>query len=82
MIEVITVAPSHGAWIVERRARTNPQTFRSGATARAAARQLGEAIARGGQPAEIQVFLRDGSLAERFICPAARSPDPSGSRGG
>jgi len=70
MTEVITVAPSHGAWIVEGRAKTSPQTFRSGATAEAAARQLGAAIARGGEAAEIQIFLRDGSLAERFVCPA------------
>jgi hypothetical protein len=70
MTEVITVAPSHGAWIVERGTKTNPQTFRSGATAEAAARQMGDAIARGGQSAEIQIFLRDGQLAERFVCPA------------
>jgi hypothetical protein len=72
MTEVITVAPSYGAWIVERRAKARPQSFLSGATAEAAARQLGEALARGGQAAEIQILLRDGRLAERFICPAAR----------
>ena len=71
MIEVITVAPSHGAWIVERRTQSAAQCFRSGATAEAAARQLGDALARGGQSAEIQIFLRDGSLAERFLCLAA-----------
>jgi hypothetical protein len=70
MTEVITVAPSHGAWIVERGATIKPQTFRSGATAEAAARQMGDAIARGGQTAEIQIFLRDGRLAERHVCPA------------
>jgi len=75
MTEVITVAPSHGAWIVERRAKHNPQSFRSGATAEAAARQLGDAIARGGEAVEIQIYLRDGALADRFVCPAAR---PSG----
>jgi len=72
MTEVITVAPSHGAWIVERAATHNLQTFLSGATAEAAARQLGEAIARGGEPAEIQIFLRSGELADRFVCPAVR----------
>jgi hypothetical protein len=74
MTEVITVAPSQGAWIVERLAKSSPQVFRSGATAQAAARQLGDAIARGGQAAEIQIFLRDGSLAERFLCPAVTAP--------
>jgi hypothetical protein len=71
MTEVITVAPSHGAWIVKRRTAKTPQVFRNGVTAEAAARQLGDAIARGGEAAEIQVFLGDGSLAERFLCPAA-----------
>ncbi len=74
MTEVITVAPSRGAWIVEQRTRNSPQTFLSGATAQAAARQLGDAIARGGQRAEIQILMRDGSLAERFVCPARMSP--------
>jgi hypothetical protein len=78
MTELITVAPSHGAWIVERRAKTGPQVFRSGATAEAAARQLGAAIASGGEAAEIQVFLRDGTLADRFLCPAASRPKPAG----
>jgi hypothetical protein len=77
MTEVITVAPSHGAWIVERTATHNPQIFRNGATAEAAARQLGDAIARGGQSAEIQIFLRSGELAGRVICPAAGAPKPS-----
>jgi len=72
MTEVITVAPSHGAWIVGRGAKSGPQVFRSGATAQAAARQLGEAIASGGEAAEVHIFLRDGSLAERLLCPAAR----------
>jgi hypothetical protein len=74
MTEVITVAPSHGAWVVGRGATTKPQTFRSGATAEAAARQMGDAIARGGQSAEIQIFLRDGRMAERFVCPAVDPP--------
>ena len=74
MTEVITVAHSHGAWVVGRGAATKPQTFRSGATAEAAARQMGDAIARGGQSAEIQIFLRDGRMAERFVCPAADPP--------
>lgn len=69
MTQVITVAPSHGAWTVGR-GGSGPQVFRSGATAEAAARQLGDAIARGGEAAEIQIFLRDGTLAERLVCPA------------
>lgn len=70
-VELITVKPSLGGWRVACEARAHSQSFQSGATAEAAARQLGEAIARGGRPAEIQIFLRDGSLAGRFACAPA-----------
>jgi len=76
MTEVITVAPSHGAWIVGRGAGGKSQTFLSGATAEAAARQMGDAIARGGQSAEVHIFLREGQLAERFVCEAATDLRP------
>ena len=73
MTEVITVAPSQGAWVVGR-GGSGPQIFRSSVTAEAAARQLGDAIAQGGEAAEIQIFLRDGALADRFVCPARLKP--------
>lgn len=71
-VELITVMPTFGGWRVACEGRTHHQSFQSGATAEAAARQLGEAIARGGQPAEIHIFLRDGSLAGRFVCAPAQ----------
>jgi hypothetical protein len=45
--------------------------FRSGAKAEAAARDLGGAFAQRGAAAEIHIYLRDGSLAGRFVCPPA-----------
>ena len=71
-IELITVRPMPGGWRVHRDPKGHRQSFQSGATAEAAARQLGDAIARGGQAAEIRIFLRDGSLAGRFACAPAR----------
>jgi hypothetical protein len=71
-LEMITVRPTPGGWLVACEARTHAQSFASGATAEAAARQLGDAIARGGHAAEIRIFLRDGSLAGRFACAPAR----------
>ena len=62
MIEVITVAPEQDGWTVAHEG-DREQRFQSGATA--------EAIARGGRPAEVRIFLRDGSLAGRFLCPPA-----------
>ena len=67
-IELITVRPTLGGWRVACDGVGHGQSFQSGATAEAAARQLGAAIARGGQAAEIRIFLRDGSLAGRFVC--------------
>ena len=69
-LELITVTPTPGGWLVAREGTAHRQSFQSGATAEAAARQLGAAIARGGRAAEIQIFLRDGSLAGRFACAA------------
>jgi hypothetical protein len=71
-IELIIVRPTPNGWCVARDGFGHGQSFQSGATAEAAARQLGAAIARGGQAAEIRIFLRDGSLAGRFACAAAR----------
>ena len=71
-IELITVRPTPNGWCVARDGVSHGQSFQSGATAEAAARQMGAAIARGGQAAEIRIFLRDGSLAGRFACAAAR----------
>jgi hypothetical protein len=70
MIEVITVAPEQDGWTVAH-AGEGPQRFQSGATAEAIAKQLGQAIARDGRSAEVRIFLRDGSLAGRFVCPPA-----------
>ena len=42
--------------------------FRSGAKAEAAARQLAEALAAGGEAVEIHIQLRDGASAARFLC--------------
>ncbi len=70
-IELIIVKPTPNGWCVARDGVPHGQSFQSGATAEAAARQLGAAIARGGQAAEIHIFLRDGSLAGRFACVAS-----------
>jgi len=49
-IELITVKPGAGGWRVACDALGHHQAFASGATAEAAARQLGAGIAGGGNP--------------------------------
>jgi hypothetical protein len=72
-MEVITVSPSQGQWTVHRQGQPHRQTYLSGATAEAAARQLGAALARHGVDSEIRIFLRDGSLAGVVRCPAVEA---------
>jgi len=68
MIETICVEPLAGGWAVRQGAVENPQLFISGAKAEDAAMRLGASLAKAGEATEIRVYLRDGSLAGRFVC--------------
>ena len=69
MVQTITVAPSAKGWAVKAEAFDSEMFFRSGACAEAAARSLGTKIATTGAPVQIQIFLRDGTLGGRYVCP-------------
>jgi hypothetical protein len=71
MVSVIVVEPFAQGWAVRQPSVNNSQVFVSGAKAEDAAKRLGARLARAGLPAEIQVYLRNGALAGRFICAAA-----------
>ncbi len=66
MAQLVVVAPIEGQWRVQRGA-SEPWMFESQAQAEWAARGLGEALAEGGEAAEIHVLRADGSLAGRFV---------------
>ena len=68
MVQAITVAPSANGWKVTSDFFKSEMFFRSGARAEAAARRLASRIAAIGEAVEIRIFLRDGSLAGRFVC--------------
>ena len=70
MVHVITVAATEGGWAVRHDVAANAMLFTSGAKAERAARKRGVTLAQSGAPTEIQIFLRDGSLGGRFLCPA------------
>jgi hypothetical protein len=70
MIRLISVAPIGEGWTVKSEPFDNEMMFFSGAKAESAAQRLGRTIAKGGETAEIRIFLRDGALAARFVCPA------------
>jgi len=68
MVHTVSVIPVSGGWAVSARAIAAPMVFFSGAKAEAAARRLAETLAHRGETAEIRIFLRDGSMAGRFVC--------------
>ena len=70
MVRVIIVEPLAHGWAVRQPQVDNSQVFASGAKAEDAARRLGARLARAGETTEIRVYLRDGALGGRFLCPA------------
>jgi hypothetical protein len=67
MTFVISVRAIDDGWRVQGDTLENGMLFLSGAEAEGAARTLAERYAEVGQFTEIQVFLRDGSLAGRYV---------------
>lgn len=71
MAHVIRVEPLADGWAVRHGDTDNPQVFMSGAKAETAALSLGARLADAGDAAEVQIILRDGRVAGRFVCRAA-----------
>jgi hypothetical protein len=57
--------------MVEFSGAVNAQVFASGERAERSARDLAQRLAEAGAPAQITVYLRDGSVGGRFVtaCP-------------
>jgi hypothetical protein len=71
-MEAIRVRPGvEGRWILEVDGIANPQHFRTGAQAEMAAKELAGRLSDVGQGSEIVIFLRDGTVAGRFVGPPA-----------
>ncbi len=71
MSHMISVEPLADGWAVRHGDIENPQVFTSGAKAETAARNLGARLADAGDAAEVQIILRDGSVAGRIVCRAS-----------
>lgn len=73
---MIRVMPISEGWTIRCTARVRDVLFWSGAAAEAAAHSLAAAIAKTGDTAVIEIFLRDGALGGRYVhAPEARTPD-------
>ena len=70
MPRLIVVEPFAHGWAVRQDEGIVSQIFRSGAKAEAAAHRIAARLALAGIAAEIRVYLRDGALGGRFLCPA------------
>jgi hypothetical protein len=64
---VISITAAQAGWRVQGDTLENGMMFLSGAEAETAARQLAQRYADAGQATEIEVFLRDGTLAGRYV---------------
>ncbi len=70
---VIDVSPTSAGWTVTADA-VEVLVFSQGGQAERSARRLATAMAQVGQPAEIRIHLRDGSLAGRYVVSTAGPP--------
>lgn len=61
-------------WRIAVEGVANDIIFRSGRAAEGAARRLAWRLARAGETSEIRLYLRDGTLAARFLSPTLSTP--------
>lgn len=64
---MIRITAAQDGWRVEGDTLENGMMFLSGAEAEHAARALAQRYSDAGRPTEIEVFLRDGALAGRYV---------------
>ena len=71
-MRTIEIVPAEGGWMVRSDAVENDLFFKSGASAESAAIRLAQGLADAGEHSDVQIYLRDGSLARRgpIECPA------------
>jgi hypothetical protein len=67
MCITISIKAAQDGWSVHGDTLENGMMFLSGAEAETAARSLAQRYSDAGRPTEIEVFLRDGSLAGRYV---------------
>jgi hypothetical protein len=78
MTHLISVEPFGDGWAVRSDQLDNDMVFQRGAAAEAAAKILGDGLARLGRPAKIVIRLRDGTVAGQFAClPRTSNQAPS-----
>ena len=72
-MQTLSVRPFEGSWSLTADFFDNEMLFASGQRAEDAARTLGRKVADTGEPVQIEIWIRDGTLAGRFVCPPAEA---------
>lgn len=65
---LVIVEPVEAGWTVNVEGVDNPMLFTSGRAAERAGRDLAMRLAESGQEVELEMRLRGGAVAARFIC--------------
>ena len=71
-MRTIEIVPAECGWMVRSDAVENDLFFKSGASAESAAIRLAQGLADAGEHSDVQIYLRDGSLARRFTVPSIK----------
>lgn len=69
MPSFVFVEPSGDGWIVRGDFNESPLEFATGARAEQAARELAHRLADAGEPVVLEIRLRNGARAGRFLFP-------------
>lgn len=69
----IVVEPSADGWVIRGDFDGSPLAFPTGARAEHAAREIAHGLADAGTPVVLDIHLRDGARAGRFLFPAHQS---------
>lgn len=77
MTRLISVSPATFGWSLRIDAQDGVLVFATGAQAESAARRLAQRLSDAGEPCEVLIYLRDGSLAGRLCStPSSSSVRP------
>jgi len=78
MMERVVVEPFGEGWAVRSLAADNPMILKRGADAERVGRDLARRLAAAGTPVQLNLRLRDGATAAKFVClpPAGADPEP------
>ena len=77
-MERVVVEPLGEGWAVRSLAADNPMILKRGADAERVGRDLALRLAAAGTPVQLNLRLRDGATAAKFVClpPAGADPEP------